>query len=151
MRGADDAAARLALISGTTTPAIRNALPALGSLSGRPARAVTACRRCTAARHIQQPVPVHLPAHHQVCLRHGVWLSGPGAPQFRVSEYPDIIAAERQARRLPRNHHHDGQDDPVKSRNVKRVLVTGMSGAGKSSLLHELAARGYPDRRYRLR
>jgi len=40
--------------------------------------------------------------------------------------------------------HHDGQDDPVKkSRNVKRVLITGMSGAGKSSLLHEFAARGY--------
>jgi adenylate kinase family enzyme len=26
---------------------------------------------------------------------------------------------------------------------MKRVLVTGMSGTGKSSLLHELAARGY--------
>jgi predicted ATPase len=26
---------------------------------------------------------------------------------------------------------------------VKRVLVTGMSGTGKSSLLDELAARGY--------
>jgi hypothetical protein len=26
---------------------------------------------------------------------------------------------------------------------VKRVLVTGMSGTGKSSLLHEFAARGY--------
>jgi predicted ATPase len=26
---------------------------------------------------------------------------------------------------------------------VKRVLITGMPGAGKSSLLHELAARGY--------
>jgi predicted ATPase len=26
---------------------------------------------------------------------------------------------------------------------VKRVLITGMSGAGKSSLLAELAARGY--------
>jgi predicted ATPase len=26
---------------------------------------------------------------------------------------------------------------------VKRVLITGMSGAGKSSLLHELAGRGY--------
>jgi adenylate kinase family enzyme len=26
---------------------------------------------------------------------------------------------------------------------VKRVLITGMSGTGKSSLLHELAARGY--------
>jgi GTPase SAR1 family protein len=40
--------------------------------------------------------------------------------------------------RLPAEH------DPVKkSRNVKRVLITGMSGAGKSSLLYELAARGY--------
>lgn len=29
-----------------------------------------------------------------------------------------------------------------KSRNVKRVLITAMSGAGKNSLLHELAARG---------
>ena len=28
-------------------------------------------------------------------------------------------------------------------RNVKRVLITGMSGAGKSSLLDELAARGH--------
>jgi adenylate kinase family enzyme len=27
--------------------------------------------------------------------------------------------------------------------NVKRVLITGMSGAGKSSLLDELAARGH--------
>ena len=26
---------------------------------------------------------------------------------------------------------------------MKRVLITGMSGAGKSSLLDELAARGY--------
>ena len=26
---------------------------------------------------------------------------------------------------------------------MKRVLITGMSGTGKSSLLHELAARGY--------
>lgn len=28
-------------------------------------------------------------------------------------------------------------------RIVKRVPITGMSGTGKSSLLHELAARGY--------
>src|SRR5262249_39761614 len=27
--------------------------------------------------------------------------------------------------------------------HVKRVLITGMSGAGKSALLHELAARGH--------
>ena len=30
-----------------------------------------------------------------------------------------------------------------KARDVKRVLITGMSGAGKSSLLDELAARGH--------
>ena len=99
---ADDAAARLALISGTTAAAIKNALPAFGETRGQPARAVTACRLCTAARRIQQPVPVHLPAHHQVCLRHGIWLSGPGTPQFSVSDCPDILAAERQARQLLR-------------------------------------------------
>jgi hypothetical protein len=57
---------------------------------------------CTAARGIRQPVPVHLPAHHQVCLKHGIWLPGPGTPQFSVSGCPDILAAERQARRLVR-------------------------------------------------
>jgi hypothetical protein len=99
---ADDAAVRLAVISGSTTAAIQNALPAFGGSSGLPARAVTACHLCTAARRIQQPVPVHLPAHHQVCLRHGIWLSGSGTPQFSVSGCPDILAAERQARRLLR-------------------------------------------------
>ena len=102
MPWADDAAARLALISGTTATAIRNALPAFGTRTGRPDRAATACRCCTATRGIQQPVPVHLPAHHQVCLKHGIWLSGPGTPHFSVSGCPDIIAAERQARRLLR-------------------------------------------------
>jgi hypothetical protein len=96
------AAARLAVISGSTTAALKNGLPAFGGSSGQPARATTACRLCTAARGIQQPVPVHLPAHHQVCLRHGIWLSAPGTPQFSVSGCPDILAAERQARRLLR-------------------------------------------------
>ena len=102
MPWADDAAARLAVISGSTAAAIKNALPAFGGSSGQPVRAVTACRLCTAARRISQPVPVHLPAHHQVCLKHGIWLSGPGTPQFSVSGCPDILAAERQARRLLR-------------------------------------------------
>jgi hypothetical protein len=56
----------------------------------------------TAARRIRETVPVHLPAHHQVCLSHGIWLSGPGASQFSITECPDIMAAERQARRLLR-------------------------------------------------
>jgi hypothetical protein len=100
---ADDAAATLALISGTDIAAIRNALPAFGAGSGQPARAGTACRQCTAARRVHQPVPVHLPAHHRVCLRHGIWLSRPGTPQFSVSECPGIIAAEHRARRLLRH------------------------------------------------
>ena len=69
---------------------------------GRPVRAVTACRLCTAARRISHLVPVHIPAHHQVCLTHGIWLPGPGTPQFNVSGCPDILAAEHQARRLLR-------------------------------------------------
>jgi len=100
---ADDAAARLAALSGAAVTAIMNALPAFGSLASQPARAVTACRHCTAARRIPQPVPVHLPAHHQVCLRHGIWLSRTGTSQFSVSECPGIMAAERQARRLLRH------------------------------------------------
>ena len=98
----DSAADWLAVTSGTTAAAIRNALPAFGILSGQPARAVTACRRCTVSRRIQQPVPVHLPAHHQVCLRHGTWLPAQGMRQFSVSGCPDIIAAERRGRRLRR-------------------------------------------------
>jgi hypothetical protein len=100
---ADAAAATLAVISGTDIAAIKNTLPAFGASSGQPARAVTACRRCTAARRVQQPVPVHLPAHHRVCLPHRIWLSGPGTPQFSVSGCPDIIAAEHRARRLLRH------------------------------------------------
>jgi TniQ len=98
----DDAAARLAMISGSTAAAIKNALPAFGGSRGRPVRAVTACRLCTAARRISQPVPVHLPAHHQVCPGHGTWLSGPGTPQFSIRGCPDILAAEHQARGLLR-------------------------------------------------
>lgn len=96
-----DALARLAVISGSGLQALRSALPAFGARSGQPARATTACRHCTAARRIPQPVPVHLPAHHQICLRHGIWLSADG-PQFSVSACPDILAAEHRARRLLR-------------------------------------------------
>ena len=99
---ADDAAACLAVVSGSTIAGINNALPAFGGKRGHPVRAVTACRLCTAARRIRQPVPVHLPACHQVCLRHGIWLSGPGTPQFSVRGCPDILDAERRARRLLR-------------------------------------------------
>ena len=99
---ADDAAACLAVVSGSTIAGIKNALPAFGGKRRQPVRAVTACRLCTAARRIRQPVPVHLPACHQVCLRHGIWLSGPGTPQFSVRGCPDILDAERRARRLLR-------------------------------------------------
>jgi hypothetical protein len=98
----DDAAARLAVLSDSTTAAIKNALPAFGRSRGQPARAVTACCLCTAARRISQPVPVYLPAHHQICTMHGIWLSRTGTPQFSVSECRGILAAERQARGLIR-------------------------------------------------
>ena len=100
---ADDAAASGSPWSAAQPPhGIKNALPAFGETRGQPARAVTACRLCTAARRIRQPVPVHLPACHQVCLRHGIWLSGPGTPQFSVRELPRHPGRRRRARRLLR-------------------------------------------------
>ena len=155
----DDAAARLAVVSGTTTTAIRNALPAFGSLSSRPARAVTACRRCTAARRIQQPVPVHLPAHHQVCLKHGIWLSRPGTPQFSISECPDIMTAERQARRLLRRYtieqliyakvqaaQQPGSPAQLAWKQRMRALITSNPRTVIESCPNELfTAAGYPE------
>jgi hypothetical protein len=90
------------MISGSTAAATKNAPPAFGGSRGRPVRAVTACRLCTAARRISQPVPVHLPAHHQACPGHGTWLSGPGTPQFSIRGCPGILAAGHQARGLLR-------------------------------------------------
>jgi hypothetical protein len=159
MPWADDAAARLALISGTTAPSITNALPAFGTRVGQPARAATACRRCTAARRIQQPVPVHLPAHHQVCLRHGVWLSRTGTPQFSVSECPDIMAAERQARRLLRRctaeqlvhariqaARQPGSAAQISWKQRMQTLITSNPRAVIESCPQELfTAAGYPE------
>src|SRR4029453_14257164 len=67
-----------------------------------PVRATTACRRCAARRGIHQPVPVHLPAHHKVCTRHGIWLSDAGQPQLDLAACPEIITAQQRASRLLR-------------------------------------------------
>lgn len=100
---ADDAAERLARISGSTPTAIKNALPAFGRLhADQPVRAADGCRRCAAAQGITQPVPVHLPASQQICLKHGTWLPGPGSPQISVASCPDILNAERRARKILR-------------------------------------------------
>ena len=153
---ADDAAARLAVISGSAAAAIKNALPAFGGKSGRPVRAVTACRLCTAARRIRQPVPVHLPAHHQVCLRHGIWLSGPGTPQFSVSNCPDILAAERQARHLVRRctieqliysrlNAPAGQADREWKRRMTALIESNPRRATESSAQALFQAAAYPE------
>jgi hypothetical protein len=156
MPWADDAAARLAVISGSTAAAIKNALPAFGGSHGQPVRAVTACRLCTAAHRITQPVPVHLPAHHQVCLAHGIWLSGPGTPQFSVSGCPDILAAERQARRLLRRRTTEqlifskiqataGQDDHAWKRRTLALIETNPRQVTESGAQALFQAAAYPE------
>jgi hypothetical protein len=153
---ADDAAARLAVISGSAAAAIKNALPAFGGKSGQPVRAVTACRLCTASRRISQPVPVHLPAHHQVCLRHGIWLSGPGTPQFSVSDCPDILAAERQARRRLRRLTIEQliyskiqatavQDDRAWKRRTLALIESNPRQVTESSAQALFQAAAYPE------
>jgi len=155
---AGQAARWLAVTSGTTPAGILNALPAFGILSRQAARAISACRRCTTARGIPQPVPVHLPAHYQVCLKHGTWLSGPEAPQFSVSECPDIIAAERQARRLgghtteqliyakvqaAREPSEPGS--PARERRLQALIESSPPAVTEASLEELLLAVAYPE------
>jgi hypothetical protein len=151
-----DAAGKLAVISGSATAAIRAALPAFGGKGSRPVRAVTACRLCTAARRISQPVPVHLPAHHQVCLTHGIWLSGPGTPQISVSGCPDILAAERLARRLRRRctieqliyskiQAASGQDEQAWKRRALVLIEANPRQVTESSAQELFKAAAYPE------
>jgi hypothetical protein len=95
----------LANLTTVTPTSLARALPAFGTASARtPVRATTACRRCTARRGIHQPVPVHLPAHHKACTRHGIWLSDTGQPQLDLATCPEIITAQHRANRLVRRY-----------------------------------------------
>jgi TniQ len=91
----------LAHLTSTTPAGLAHALPAFGT-DGSPVRATTACHRCTARLGIHQPVPVHLPIHHKVCTRHGIWLSDLGEPHLDFSICPEITTAQHRANRLLR-------------------------------------------------
>ncbi|MBV9162478.1 MAG: TniQ family protein [Pseudonocardiales bacterium] len=98
---------QLALITGVTQAALTHALPALttafpGNQPMGPMRITTACRRCTAARGIHHPLPVHLPSHAQVCVRHGIWLSSSNRHQLDVNICPEIVTTQKRAWRLLR-------------------------------------------------
>jgi hypothetical protein len=100
---AAEALRALAHLTGTTPAGLARALPAFGTAGTHsPVRATTACHRCAARHGIHQPVPVHLPAHHKVCTRHGIWLSDAGQPQLDLAACPEIITAQHQASRLLR-------------------------------------------------
>jgi hypothetical protein len=152
---ADDATARLALISGSTAEAIKAALPAFGGERGRPLRAAVACRLCAAARGIKQPVPVHLPACQQICIRHGIWLPRPGTPQFSVSGCPDIPDAEHRARRLLRHCAAEqliysriqapDADDQAWKRPMMALIRSNPRSAAESSSQELFLAAAYPD------
>lgn len=95
----------LAHLAGATPASLTRALPAFGTAGAHsPVRATTACRRCAARRGIHQAIPVHLPAHHKVCTRHGIWLSDAGQPQLDLAACPEIIIAQHLANRLLRRY-----------------------------------------------
>jgi TniQ/Helix-turn-helix domain len=100
-----DALRALTHLTGTTPASLARALPAFGTADAHsPVRATTACHRCAARHGIHQPVPVHLPAHHKVCTRHGIWLSDAGQPQLDLAASPEIITAQHRASRLLRRY-----------------------------------------------
>jgi hypothetical protein len=93
----------LAHLTGAPPASLARALPAFGATGAHnPVRATTACHRCAACHGILQPVPVHLPAHHKVCTRHGIWLSDAGQPHLDLAACPEIITAQHRANRLLR-------------------------------------------------
>ncbi|MCF6475867.1 hypothetical protein FAF44_47145 [Nonomuraea sp. MG754425] len=95
----------LAHLARTTTTSLARALPAFGTTDAHsPVRATTACRRCTARRGIHQPVPIHLPTHHKICTRHGIWLSDADHPHLDLAACPEIITAQHRANRLLRRY-----------------------------------------------
>lgn len=152
---ADEAAEFLAAACGSTALALKNALPAFGGQRG-PVRATAACRLCAAARGIRQPVPAHLPAHHQVCLRHGTWLSGPGTPQVSVRSCPDILDAERLARRLARRRPAEkviyamaqapaGQDGHAWKRRTAALIESNSRTVTEASTLALFQAAAHPE------
>jgi hypothetical protein len=153
---AGDAATKLAVISGSTAEAVTKALPAFNGEHGRPLRATLACRLCAAARGIRQPVPVHLPAHQQLCARHGTWLPGPGIPQFSVRGCPDILDADRRARRLLRRCAVEhlinsgiqapaNADDTSWKRRTMALIESNPRSAAESSPQEMFRAAAYPD------
>ena len=152
---AREAAECLAAACGSTPLALRKALPSFGEDRERPARAVTACRLCTAALRIPRPVPVHLPACRRVCLRHGIWLSAHGTRQFSVRDCPDILDAERRARRLLRRCSTEQllylsmQPAEADERSWKRRAMTLVGSnprsASESSPQEMFLAAAYPD------
>ena len=100
---AAEALRALAHLTGTTPTSLARALPAFSTADAHnPVRATTACHRCAARHGIYQPVPVHLPAHHKVCTRHGIWLSDAGQPHLDLAACPEIITAQHRASRLLR-------------------------------------------------
>ncbi len=95
----------LARLTSTTPASLARALPAFGTTSPHsPVRATTACHRCTARRGIHQLVPVHLPVHEKVCIRHGIWLADAGQPHLDLAACPEIITAQHRANQLLRRH-----------------------------------------------
>ena len=95
----------LARLTGRPPASLARALPAFGAADPHsPVRATTACHRCAARHGIHQPVPVHLPAHHKVCTRHGIWLSDAGQPHLDLAACPEIITAQHRASRLLRRY-----------------------------------------------
>jgi hypothetical protein len=100
-----DALHALAHLTGASPIGLAHALPAFGTTGTHgPIRVTTACHRCVARHGVLEPIPVHLPAHHKICTRHGIWLSDAGQPHLDLATCPEIITAQHRTNRLLRRH-----------------------------------------------
>ena len=137
----------LAALSGLNTAALLQALPAFGSgphHGRRPVRATHACRRCAARHGHTEPVPVHLPAHQQLCTRHRIWLGR--TTQIDLAATPEILHTHHRAVRLARRH----SAPPLMLAEVtarQQIIAALRDGEHPDLIRCRAAALASPDRR----
>lgn len=136
----------LAALTGLSAATLLRALPSFGfgfgSHHGRPlVRATHACRRCAGWHGYIKPVPVHLPAHQRLCVRHRIWLGS--TRQIDLAATPEVIQAHRRAARFA--HRHTAPRLILAEVTARQLIVTSRRDDEHHLVQQRITALGTSD------